>query len=61
MDEVPDDVLLVSESGLKSPANAQRALDAGASAILIGETLMRADDPTRAIEEYLALQSNPTE
>ncbi|MDB4687720.1 indole-3-glycerol phosphate synthase TrpC [Akkermansiaceae bacterium] len=60
-DEVPDDVLLVSESGLKNPADAQRALDAGASAILIGETLMRIDDPTRAIEEYLALQSNPTE
>ena len=60
-DEVPGDVLLVSESGLKNPADAQRALDAGASAILIGETLMRADDPTRAIEEYLALQSNPTE
>ena len=60
-DEVPDDIFLVSESGLKNPADAQRALDAGASAILIGETLMRADDPTRAIEEYLALQSNPPE
>lgn len=60
-DEVPDDVLLVSESGLKNPADAQRALDAGANAILIGETLMRHDDPSRAIEEYLALQAQAVE
>jgi len=59
-EEVPDDVLLVSESGLKNPQDAQRALNAGANAILIGETLMRHDDPSRAIEEYLALQiQNP--
>ncbi|MDB4273470.1 indole-3-glycerol phosphate synthase TrpC, partial [Akkermansiaceae bacterium] len=29
-DEVPDDVILVSESGLKSPADAQQVLDYGA-------------------------------
>jgi len=59
-EEVPDDVLLVSESGLKNPQDVQRALNAGANAILIGETLMRHDDPSRAIEEYLALQiQNP--
>lgn len=56
-EEVPDDVLLVSESGLKNPVDAQRALDAGASAILIGETLMRHEDPSRALGEYLALTS----
>ena len=55
-EEVPESVVLVSESGLKNPDDAQRALDAGSSAILIGETLMRADDPSRAIEEYLALR-----
>ena len=58
-DEVPDEVLLVSESGLKNTADAQRALNAGANAILIGETLMRHDDPSRAIEEYLALVAEP--
>jgi indole-3-glycerol phosphate synthase len=57
-DEVPDDVILVSESGLKDTTDAQRALDAGANAILIGETLMRHDDPTRAVEEYLALRAS---
>ena len=55
-EEVPDSVILVSESGLKNTDDAQRALEAGASAILIGETLMRHEDPTRAVEEYLALR-----
>ncbi len=55
-EEVPDNVLLVSESGLKSPEDAQRVLDAGANAILIGETLMRHHDATRALEEYLVVR-----
>jgi indole-3-glycerol phosphate synthase len=54
--EVPDDVLLVSESGIKCPADAMRVLDAGANAVLIGEALMRAVDPSREIENYLALE-----
>ena len=55
-DEVPDDVLLVSERGIKSPQDAMRVLEAGANAVLIGETLMRADDPSREIEKYLELE-----
>ncbi len=54
-EEVPDEVLLVSESGIKTHDDALRALRSGASAVLIGETLMRADDPSRAIEEFMAL------
>lgn len=54
-DEVPDDVILVSESGIKTLTDAQRALDAGANAVLIGESLMRAHDPSREIEAYLEL------
>ena len=56
-EEVPESVLLVSESGIKSPADAQRVLDAGASAILVGETLMRAHVPAEAIGEYLDLKA----
>jgi indole-3-glycerol phosphate synthase len=55
-DEVPDDVLLVSESGIKTPEDAMRVLEAGANAVLIGESLMRANDPSREIEAYLALE-----
>jgi len=54
-DEVPDDVILVSESGIKTPEDALLVLEAGANAVLIGEALMRADDPSREIERYLEL------
>jgi indole-3-glycerol phosphate synthase len=54
-EEVPDDVILVSESGIKTHDDALRALRAGANALLIGETLMRANDPSREIEAFLRL------
>lgn len=41
-EEVPDDVILVCESGLKTRVDAQRAFDAGCNALLVGESLMRA-------------------
>lgn len=56
-DEVPEDVLLVSESGIKTLDDAQRALDAGANAVLIGESLMRCSDPAAAIADYLGLRA----
>jgi indole-3-glycerol phosphate synthase len=54
-EEVPEDVILVSESGIKTHDDALRALRAGANALLIGETLMRSNDPSREIEDFLAL------
>ena len=53
---MPDDVLLVSESGIKTLDDARRVLAAGANAVLIGEALMRAHDPSREIEAYLELE-----
>jgi indole-3-glycerol phosphate synthase len=55
-EEVPEEVLLVSESGIKTPRDALRVLEAGANAVLIGEALMRSHDPSRAIEAYLELE-----
>jgi indole-3-glycerol phosphate synthase len=57
-DEVPEDVLLVSESGIKTLTDAQRVLDAGANAVLIGESLMRAHDPAAEIAAYLELTAS---
>jgi indole-3-glycerol phosphate synthase len=54
-EEVPDDVRLVSESGIRTPDDALRVLEAGANAVLIGEALMRAHDPSREVEAYLDL------
>jgi indole-3-glycerol phosphate synthase len=56
-DEVSDDVILVAESGLKTVEDVQRALDAGANAVLIGESLMRAHNPAEEIEAYLELRA----
>jgi len=50
---VPKDVTLVAESGIKTPADVRRVTDAGAKAILVGETLMRAPDIGAAVRELM--------
>ena len=40
-EDVPDDIILVSESGIKTVEDAQRVAACGADALLVGETLMR--------------------
>ena len=42
---VPADVLLVSESGIHTPADVARLRAAGVHAFLVGEAFMRASDP----------------
>ena len=46
---VPENVLFVSESGIKDAGDVRRVRAAGADAVLIGETLMRAQDKRAAI------------
>ena len=41
---VPNDIIFVSESGVKTPEDVQKLRDIGADAVLIGETLMRAEN-----------------
>ena len=41
---VPNDVIFVSESGVKTPEDVQKLRNIGADAVLIGETLMRAEN-----------------
>ena len=50
---VPEDRIAVLESGVTARADVEAALTAGASAILVGEALMRADDPARAVRKLL--------
>ncbi|MBW4530359.1 MAG: indole-3-glycerol phosphate synthase TrpC [Aphanothece saxicola GSE-SYN-MK-01-06B] len=45
--------LLVSESGLFNRADLDRAVGAGADAVLVGEALMRQDDVTAALETLI--------
>jgi indole-3-glycerol phosphate synthase len=46
---VGSDRVAVAESGLRDRADVERVVSAGASAILVGEALMRAADPGRTI------------
>ena len=46
---VPEQVVLVAESGIRGPEDARRMREAGADAILVGELLMRSGDPAAEI------------
>jgi indole-3-glycerol phosphate synthase len=48
-DLIPTDRVFVSESGLKTPEDIKTIRDAGADAVLIGETVMRAADKKAAL------------
>ena len=50
---VPEDRVAVLESGVATRADVDAAVEAGASAILVGEALMRADDPARAARKLV--------
>jgi indole-3-glycerol phosphate synthase len=50
---VPRDRVVVLESGVASREDVLAAVSAGASAILVGEALMRSADPAAAIDELL--------
>ena len=47
---IPSDRIFVSESGLKTPEDIANIRRAGADAVLIGETVMRAADKREALE-----------
>lgn len=51
---VPKDVVVVAESGIHTAADARRMREAGADAILVGEVLMRSNDPAAQIREMSA-------
>ena len=43
------EILVVSESGLHVPSDLQRVYEAGANAVLIGESLVKQQNPSQAI------------
>lgn len=50
---LPADATVIGESGVFTNADAKRLRDAGADALLVGESLMRSVDPAAAIAELL--------
>lgn len=50
---IPDSVIRVAESGISERSEVQIVQGAGANAILVGETLVRAGNPRAAIDQLL--------
>lgn len=48
---IPEDILFVSESGVRNAEDVRRLKEIGADAVLVGETLMRAEDKKRKLAE----------
>ncbi len=54
---IPDDVVKVAESGMRSADDVKRMADAGANAVLVGESLMTADgDPSNLIAQMAGIR-----
>ncbi len=53
--QIPQGIIKVSESGIFDIEDAMRARNCGADAILVGEALMRSEDPESLIEEFHSL------
>lgn len=50
LDAIPDDVTVVTESGIHTPGDVRRLRDAGVHAFLVGTAFMRDPDPGKALE-----------
>jgi indole-3-glycerol phosphate synthase len=46
---IPSDVVRVAESGVRDDADARRLRDAGYDAVLVGQSVVTADDPTEMV------------
>jgi indole-3-glycerol phosphate synthase len=47
--QIPREIIAISESGIFTPADAARVRAAGARALLVGEALMKAEDPEKLL------------
>jgi indole-3-glycerol phosphate synthase len=56
---VPDDVVLVAESGVRGPHDVFELAKQGAHVVLVGETLVRGEDPRTAVADLVAAGSHP--
>jgi len=50
---IPDGIVVVGESGVKSRADVEDLDGVGVDAVLVGEAVMRAPDPSQKIRELL--------
>jgi indole-3-glycerol phosphate synthase len=56
---LPPHVVAVAESAIRSVGDARRMADAGFDAVLVGEALVRADDPAALVRDFAAIPVRP--
>ena len=49
--KIPEEILTVSESGIKSSEDIKKIMSSGVSAFLVGEVFMRAEDPGKELKD----------
>ena len=54
--QLPDDAILVAESGISGPADVRRFAAEGARAVLVGEALVKDGDPAGAVRQMRGVQ-----
>ncbi|MFZ0325462.1 MAG: indole-3-glycerol phosphate synthase TrpC [Actinomycetes bacterium] len=59
MPHLPDDVVKVAESGVRGPHDLLVYAHAGADAVLVGESLVKGDDPRGAVADLVAAGAHP--
>src|SRR5262249_55138756 len=59
MPRIPADYCVVSESGISTRQDLLKLKEAGVQAVLVGETLMRADDIGAKLDELLGIRPQP--
>ncbi len=52
------EVLSVAESAIRSVEDARRMAEAGFDAVLVGEALVRADDPTALVRAFTGIETS---
>ena len=55
LEGVPEDIFVVSESGIRVPEDVDRLGRVGVDAVLVGESLLRASDPGAAAQELVQI------
>ncbi|HEX3018731.1 MAG TPA: indole-3-glycerol phosphate synthase TrpC [Chitinispirillaceae bacterium] len=55
---IPSDIITVSESGIENGAQAKILKDAGVKALLVGESLVKLDNPESMIKEIMCSQGD---
>jgi indole-3-glycerol phosphate synthase len=56
---IPDEVIRVAESGVRGPHDLIAYANAGADAVLVGESLVTGRDPRSAVADLVAAGAHP--